>query len=202
MVEEKETNEDYNSTSEYHTKSEFSKAGIISEAITKIRNSRSQEMISGYHNYKFDKDGNSVKVWIPDTRKVFCSSVDAILSLLSPEISKNKRMLKVVDEFEKEKETIFNKFCYHERIRCVLLNGNGGWKLTGNKWMPKIDEELATEDPKYPNSGKRWETIKGSHNLFINRYWDKMLELYDEVFTEINMLIASVNYFKGGVRYN
>ena len=196
-----EREEDDDNVSEYSPKSDFSKAGIIAEAIIKARNSRAEEMKRGYSNYKFDKDNNAVKVWIPDTRKIFCANIDALLSLLAPEISNNKRMLDVMEKFEEQKETIFDEFCYHERFRCQLSDGKAGWKLTGRKWMPEIDEELPVEDPKYPNSAVRWFASKGIHNPLINRYWDEILKIYDKLFSEINLLIASVNYFKKSASY-
>ncbi|RPI76027.1 MAG: hypothetical protein EHM47_00890 [Ignavibacteriales bacterium] len=197
IIDEEDDNEQ-----EYSPKSDFSKALIIANAITRTANSRGEEMIEGYFNFKFDKDGNAVKVWIPDARKIFCSNVDATIQLLSPEIIKDKRMNKVIIEFEKQKNILFQTYCYKEKRRIELPNGEYGWELTGSKWIPKIDEQIETEDPIAPRSLKTTYE-KGLYNNIINRYWDNMLQLYDKIFAEINLLIGSsnVNYFKKGSRY-
>jgi len=194
--------EDDENEQEYSPKSDFSKALIIADAISDTRKARGNEMIEGYFNFKFDKEGNAVKVWIPDARKIFCANVDATIQLLSPEIINNNRMNEVIIEFEKQKDTLFENYCYKEKKRIKLPDGKSGWKLTGSKWIPKIDEEIITEDPTAPQS-LRTVYKKGLYNNIINRYWDNMLQLYDKVFAEINLLIGSnnVNYFKKGSRY-
>jgi len=189
-------NDEITDSPEYSPKSDFSKAIIMQQAIIKTRESRGVEMKEGYNNFKFDKDNNAIKVWMPDTRKIFCANVDGDLSLLAPEIQRNKRALKVMIEFKKQKDALFTKYCYHERVKFKFPNGHIGWKLTGKVWMPRISESLPIEDPKHPNS-KNYVFVKGQYDLWVNHYWDEMLALYDEMFGEINILIDELNYFKG-----
>ena len=200
MVEDKNIiDEEDDNEQEYSPKSDFSKALIIADAISDTRKARGTEMIEGYFNFKFDKNGNAVKVWIPDARKIFCANVDATIQLLSPEIIKDSRMNKVVEEFEKQRDTLFKTYCYKEKRKIELPNGEYGWELTGSKWIPKIDEEIPIED----KQSLRTTYEKGLYNNIIDRYWDEMLKLYDKVFAEINLLVGSsnVNYFKKGSRY-
>jgi len=198
MNDEEEYEDDDENDVEYSPKSEFSKPTIVAEAIRETRKARGCEMREGYHNYKFSSNGDAVKVWIPDTRKVFISNVEGDMGLLSAEISRSERMKEVNATIKERKKALFEKYCYQERIRCEE-KGVVGWKIKGEKWMPKIDEELPSVDPKHPKS-KECSYEKGVWNTKVNRYWDEMLDLYDQIFAEINYLIDENNYFKQGAR--
>jgi len=183
---------------EFSTKSDFSKARLAEKFIERVCEFRSKEMKEGYFNTKFDKNNNAFKVWVEDSRKVYCSSVEALVALMTPEIYSDERCKKAMIKFEEEKTKIKNKYLYNERIRIIKEDGNGGWKLTGKKYLPKIDERLPIEDPKYPKSGKHFILIECLWNSKVNFYWDEMVQLNDMMFSEINFLIGSsrVNYFK------
>ena len=190
--------EDVSEIPEFSAKSEFSKARLAEKFIQKVCELRSMEMREGYYNTKFDKEGNSVKVWVEDARKVYCSSVEALTALMSPEIYADQRAINALKEFEKRKEAIEKFYIYKDRIRCVLPGGEGGWKYTGKEFMPRIDEKLPVEHPQYPKSGYRFEMVAGIWNGKVNAYWDELIKLYDILFAEINFLIGSksINYFK------
>ena len=181
---------------EFSSKSEFSKARVVENFIQKICEFRSRDMIPGFWNVKFDKDNNPHRVYVEDPRKVFCSSVIALGSLMSPEVYSNDQATKAIDIFEARQKKLRDKYVYPERERYVLEDGSGGWRLTGNKFFPKIGQRLPIEDPKHPNSGYKWEFIPGLWDDKVNAYWDDMVELCDGFFSEINMLIGSLNYFK------
>jgi hypothetical protein len=191
--------EEEDDSSEYSPKSEFSKPAIVAEAVRKIREARACEMKEGYYNFKIGKDGSTTKIWVPDSRKIFVSNVNATLSILSPEISRSERMLEVIKVIDEKKKELFEKYCYYERTRCQLKNGSWGWAVTNKRWMPRVDENLPTENSAYPKS-KRWEIKKGVWNDMINNYWDEMVELYDMINSEINLLADENNYFKSGAR--
>jgi hypothetical protein len=152
-------------------------------------------MKPGYFNFKMDKNGNAVKVWVEDSRKVYCSSVEALTGLLSPEIYSNERALRVLKSFTEKKLLLYNQHAYPERVRKLLGNNTYGWELTGRKYMPEVGEALPTEDPKAPAS-KYFITIPGLWDSKVNIYWEELVGLYDTLFAELNFLIGAINYFK------
>jgi len=47
-------------------------------------------MKKGYYNTTVSNDGNEIKTWIPDSRKEFISSVNALKLFLAPEIYRSE----------------------------------------------------------------------------------------------------------------
>lgn len=180
---------------EFSPKSEFSKARITEQYVMKVCDARGKDMREGYYNWKFDNSGNSVKTWNEDTRKTYCSTVVALMTLLTPEIVANARAMKAVEKFEKLKKELFDKYAYRERTRCILPNGMAGWKYDNLAYLPKTDEELPTEHPQHPTSIK-YIRVAGLWNGKLNAYWDEMVQLHDNLFGELNLLIGTLNYFK------
>ena len=86
---------------EYSPKSEFSKPKVCEDATRKCIELRAKEMRKGYFNTTFSKEGLPQKTWIEDSRKAYCSSVIALLRLMSPEVAadkdKHKEVYKAVD---------------------------------------------------------------------------------------------------------
>ena len=186
--------EEISESAEYSPKSEFSKPKLVEEAVRKCVEARSKEMRSGYYNYKFDKSTDSyVKIWIPDTRKIFDSHIKAVRNLLSPEIKADSIYLGKEKKINAEKKLLFEKHCY-----TLMQKENHNWKFTDQKVIPEHDEEvvLITTD-----GFKRADKIKGGWNIHITTYWDEMTIGNDILFAMLNDLVSRINYFKMKVNY-
>ena len=201
-VVEDEDDEIISESSEYSPKSEFSKALHVSEAVKLARENRAKEMKPGYMNSSLDKDGNEVKTWVADTRKIYIASIDALRSLMTPERLRDGRMKWVDKQFEEEKEKIWNKYAFEDfdvKKKQKDLDTNTKYliKKNGKKHMPEIDDEVKI--PMMRGSVITYK--KGAWNNEVNCYWIEILKLYDNYFDELNVLIDSLNYFKSTINF-
>ena len=185
MGDENDEDENILENAEYSSKSDLSKAEKVSNQIERCCENRSKEMKEGYFN--FDKLGN--KITIPDSRKEWVSSVTALKLLLAPEISRGK----------------FNEEDFNKREK-ELIKKWGVQISNGDKSIPLLDE-VFPEDFKEINkqgisTGKtKTKGIKGKHNPNFHRYWDDRVNLYDEMYAQLNVLVDQCNYFKQEVSY-
>ena len=186
---------------EYTKKSEFSKAKVVEDAIRKVEECRSQEMKEGYYNYSTSPNGDMKKVYIPDSRKEFIGAVESLISILTPEIRRSNEMVKVLEYFKKNKQELFDKYA----IKRIFKNGNG--LKEGESYIPNIDDEtpsmITQLDTRGFKLGSKVNYDKGVYNYNANSYWDGIVELYDFLFAELNVLISSkkVNFFKQGASF-
>lgn len=185
---------------EYSPKSEFSKARVVEQVLLVCSQSRANEMKEGYFNTKLSKEGLPVREWIPDSRERFFGSVHALLSLLSPEIQRDKIAKTDLSDFEESCEDIKNKYIYDE-LKIYSEEGILKYKKTGNKFLPPIDSEVII--PIFNKQTKRYyyESIKGGWNDKTNAYKNELVEVYDYIFSKLNNLIDRLGYFKPGAMF-
>jgi len=190
-------NENLDLSGEYGSKGDFSKAGAVMLQVRVVEERRSQEMREGYSN--FDKFGN--KIYIPDSRKAFISSVIALRNLLKPEIGRDKAYQeKERDIFEKELEAIevFGIFP-------TVVDGSRIIELKDSpKYIPHLDEATPIGRFILRNNipiSKVVEYPTGIYNRCHHNYQNYLVKLYDELFAELNDLIDRNNYFDEGISY-
>lgn len=193
--------EDISEGAEYSPKSEFSKPKLVEDAVRKCIEARSKEMIKGYYNYKFDQRGVPLKVWIPDQREVFISSIAALRNLLAPEIKnkKKKAFRSRENNIKKKIKKSFEKYCYTE-LKQKLDDGKITYEKTDNKYMPNKGEQL-TIISIAQNNKLVVKKIVGGWDRQVDFYLDEMVKLNDRLFAALNELIDSLNYFKAQVRF-
>lgn len=181
---------------EYSSKSDFSKAEIIKLQIIRCNEIRSKEMTKGYFNYTSE----GKKIYVADSRKEWVSTVKALLKLLKPEVEKSKTFKEKLEKIEKQEKEIFEKYSYQPRMK-VFENNEAKWKkINVPPYIPEVDASLPSNDPSAPKSIKTIK-VKGLWNDYINLYWDLLVDLYDELFAQLNILIHDNNYFKQKVNY-
>lgn len=185
------------SGSEYSAKSEFSKPRLALEAVQRCLIERAKEMKAGYFNIKFDQMNMPHRVWIPDQREVFNSSIESLKSLLSPEIESSKDYMEGSKEIEKEMEDLFDKYCYTEFSTEDDGSGRVLYKKTTNKYMPMKDEMVIVIQGS-PGGKMIAKELVGGWNRKVDFYLDGMVKLNDKLFSGMNQLIDSLNYFKSG----
>ena len=180
---------------EYHKKSDYSQAGMVSEAVTKIKESRGKEMKSGYFNITTQPNGSIKKEYVGDTRKEYAGSIEYLKSLLTNEIATSERGKKALKEFQDRSKKCFDNYSVNLQVirneRVVTLN---------KKYIPEMDtaffKETLMQDRKTLRVRIDIEQTRGVYNPAIKMYWDEMVEIYDYLFQELNILIAEKNFFK------
>jgi len=200
MSEEKE--EDIVSeAAEYSPKSDFSKALVVQTQVMKCNELRSKEMKEGYTTHILDKLGNAKIVSVPDARMAFIGSVEALKSTLTPEIKRKKEMIEIICDFEKVKEEIYEKYKYKEVINEPQNDGTNKLVFSGREYMPKKGEVLISGMQRMKNGPPTEKRVEGLWDSKINAYYDELLELYDLLYSELNVLIDANNYFKQQISF-
>lgn len=182
---------------EYSPKSEFSKPSLVFQAMQKCIQLRSEEMKPGYFNFKFDKEGHAIKIWVPDARQKYIGSVEALRVILNPECNRSKDYKNSEQQIADKLSKLFNKYCYKE-IKPQFSNSSIKWIETGHKYIPLIDSSIKRPHPRNDN---KVMYITGFWNNQTNQYLDECIEIYDELLAILNDLIDKLNYFKQGVSF-
>lgn len=178
---------------EYSHKSEFKKPFLVQEAMQRTMIARSKEMRPGYINTTRSSDGTISQTTTPDSRQEFVNSVKALAILVAPEIKADKKAKEKAEVIKKEERELWNQLAYEDMV--IKKDGaNYTIKKTGFKFMPQMDAILQTDIVK----SQEVVSAKGYWNNKVSLYWEKLVELYDRLFEEVSILIASeeVNYFK------
>jgi hypothetical protein len=179
---------------DYSPKAEFKIAILAMEAVRNCCIARGKEMKQGFWNNKVDKNGNAVKIWIEDQRKVFINSVIALENLLSAECladtSYNKFIKGEKDSLNSKLKVLFEKYAYNI---FEFDNTSGGWKKTNKTFMPQIDAELLVPSP---HDARMLVNISGGWDYKVNAYYDELVPLYDELFKELRNVIFRIKDFK------
>jgi hypothetical protein len=115
---------------------------------------------------------------------------------MHPEIKLKKPEL--FNEYENGKKEIFDEYAYTERVGKKFEGEQAVWIYSGRKYMPNKGQALLDHDPMNTGNTK----TKPNPNLWdanIDAYWDKLVLIADELFAELNQLIHTMDYFKGGM---
>lgn len=187
---------------EYSPKSDFSKARQVDAAVTKIIELRAKEMKAGYWNMEM-KHGFPIKQWVPDSRKAFISGINALRALMHPESIRDKQYQVVEKKLTEQMTKLLDTFAYEEKRLEMKNDGKtmGGipvWVSTGIKYMPEIGATVTMRNDLQPSIAN---TIQGGWDDKVNAYWESLVLIYDEYFSEINLIIDRLNYFKQSVSF-
>ena len=193
---------------EYSKKSGFQKPDLVQDAVRKVIEAMGSEMRSGYFNYTSSNSGESNKVYVEDTRKKFMGTVYALYCLLSSEIgieegkTKGTMDMTFISSFESKKKAIFDE----RAVSPTWIDSNDKAIVSNKdrKYIPELDEEVIyyeLEKTGTYSCKKIRKTAKGYWNAQVNEYWNEILELHQKLFSELNKLIASTNYFKQQTGY-
>ncbi len=181
---------------EYSSKSDFSKGSVVQEALKRCIVLRSDEMRPGYYNYTVS-DNTRKEIWVTDTRDKFISSVIALRNLLGPEINRDEKFKGAIEPLEEECETLFDKYAYSPYESEVQSNGQIIFKKNEEiKYMPMIESIVSVSIYDQNQKRKVMREVKGGWDNYVNGYKESLLNIYDKIFRELNVLIDSINYFK------
>ncbi len=196
---------------EYSPKSEFSKPRVVEESVTKCMGLRAKEMKKGYYNTTFTKEGLPLKQWVEDSRKVYCSSVQALKVLMMPEIlteqkeendkqkdSNKKKLTRIFSKMKKISE-LFGEYAYYI-LEQKEVNGGMKYVKTESYYMPDVDAVVQVRKI-FPDGSEQLLPINGYWNSKVDAYWDNMVTINDQLFEQLIMVIHRLNYFKSKIRY-
>ena len=180
------------------SKTDFSKPAIVQIAVLDCLKKQGVEMRKGYTIIRYDKQGNPVQEDIPDTRKTFIRSVHALRSQLGAEIKADKDNIYSdrEEELMKEIEDLMEKFGYQEWKTKPIRDSLGN--VNQNAYIPKGAEKYIPEPGStiLMNINGKLVLQKGAWDMKSHEYLDCVVEVYDTLFEELNMLIARTGYFK------
>lgn len=174
---------------DYNIKGDYKHPILVMDGVKDAREKRAKEMNKGYYNFKFDKEGNAVKVWIPDERKEFIGAVRALQIIMSAELENDPKYKDFIEVIEKDISELYDKFSYESY---TFDNVSNGWKKTGVKYMPQQDEDVLICNPSNP---RFLVDAKGGWNGKMNAYYDKLVFIYDKIFSELCKVICRKNYY-------
>jgi len=180
---------------EYSKKSEYSKPAVIQTQVMKCNDLRSKEMVEGHTIRTFDKSGNYKVIDIPDTRQPFIGGVIALRTNLTPEILREDKTKKKIEEIDKESKLLFEKYKYKELI-LVFEERMPKLVYSSNEYIPKKGAILVNNINRSSGKPPRENKVEGLWDNKISAYWDEMVLLYDKFFAELNVLIDINEYFK------
>lgn len=201
----KETDDDFDfeSMADYNPKSEYSKPVITFQASQRCIEARGKELNPGFFNIILTKDGMPVRTWIPDERKIYCNSVKAFMNLLIPEILGNTDKFVDVEKFRTKEKELFEKYSCPIYDISSAEGTSYNVKDTGERFIPRLDEETTYVVESNITKGITKSIIrkKGLWNGKVNKYWDNMVEIHDDLFFNLMKIIHKLNYFKQGTNY-
>lgn len=200
--EEVESNDnDLNQSDEYYNpKSEFSKPLLVQEAVSTCIKKLSMEMKKGYWNEKWDANGNITREWKPDARDEAINAIKTLRALLYPEIflqKEGKTFSKVDENIKKKIEELIKKCSYKDPIFSKDEVGNNivsGYKKD-NERIPYENEVV------WIYTQNHFEQIEGGWNFKREQYINELVEIYRELFGELNNLIYNLGYYKPKFAY-
>lgn len=188
---------------EYSPKSDFNKAKLADDAVRRCIESRGKEMRAGFWNTKITKEGIPIREWKEDSRKAFISTIKALRALLNPEVYRDKKYPNFEIEVEAEIKSLWDKYAYEEWAVSVkedkkVYGGVSVYKKTDRKYMPEINSEVNIQVNPF---NKQMVSVRGGWDVYVNAYWDGMLNIYDKVFAALIDLADRNNYFKQQLVY-
>lgn len=191
---------------EYSPKSEFSKPALTYKAFERCIESRAKEMKKGYYNTTVTKDGLPIRSWVEDSRKVYCSAVQALMMTLAPELIGDEFFYKDKDEDGKEIEK--NRFDFtniEKRHRYKIYesyddDGKTKYKVSDKSYMPEVDAIVDIRNI-LPDGSERLHPTPGAWNKHVDCYWNEMVGECDKLYRELMRVIHRINYFKQSIRF-
>lgn len=105
----------------------FSHKQLVMGAIRKCLEIGAREMREGYWNVKTDKNGNPIKVYIPDARKEFIESVKTLSNIMSCDV--DEKLLSQIKLIKEELKKSFEEFVkleeqYHNSLHPLQYRKN------------------------------------------------------------------------------
>lgn len=158
----------------------FSHSQLVMFALKKCIESGSVEMREGYFNRKRDRFGNTVEIYVPDTRLTFIETVESTIMIMADDIESDptkdeskKEIKKIQEELKKRKET------YLKLEEAQWSNASHQvkqmWQKNGKTYVPGVLTEF------FP---------------YYNYYIVDKIEAYRKIVAELKKLTLRKDYYR------
>lgn len=154
----------------------FSHTILVMKAMRKCLEAGAKEMIAGYFNEKSDARGNTIRIYIEDTRNAFIESIKTLEMVMECDLdADSEEKLKEINEKLKETydELIVKEFEY--------------WKDLSKNELRKMNNN---------NLYYQKDTLNINLN-FYQEYIEKQVETHRKIFKELNKLTKRMNFYEG-----
>jgi len=180
------------------TDKNFSKPQLAMMSLGDCIKKRSVEMRKGYSQIKYDNHGQKILEYVPDTRKVFKSSVHALRALLAPEVEEDEDYQAAEEKILEEIDNLKIKFGYRPyKSKDVQINDFGA---TEKQYFVDTDAEYSIPEPGSSvyliDETKHLKLVPGGWDLQSNEFIDCIVECYDDILCELSKLISRTGGFK------
>jgi len=185
---------------DYTNKSGFDKATMCSEKFRECLKSRSCEMKEGFATlWQNPKSGKVEKIDLPDPRQVYFGNIESLRILLTPEILRNENAKKKYDAYKTDRKSIMDKYLYEE----LFLDSDGTLKKTGRKFIPQNGKEVVVGSTMVIQTDKSKKIIPriATWDHYVSLMKDELVQVHDDMFETLSILIDELNYFKTGEQY-
>lgn len=198
MAFNEEDNDDddlYGEGAEYSKKSGYDKAEVVKQQVLRCNELRSKEMREGHTLRVMDNKGNLKIIDVPDNRQPYVGAVIALKNNLLPEITNNKKYVDLVKLNDDKDKELFNRY-KHKEIEIRKVDNKKVLVYSGREFIPKKGAVLTIGMIRSGSTPAKENKSEGIWDNKTNAYWDEKVELADELFGILNLLIDSVEYFK------
>jgi len=154
---------------------QYSHQALVMQSMRKVIELGSKELRPGWYNQTIDKNGNTILKYIDDTRKSFLEAIKTLEMYMECDLDDEAR-----DNIIKIKETI------NERKEDLLKEESEEWKNLPIQLKRQWFAKGFLPRPGYFNL----------ENIFYHRFIDEQLDLYREVFKELNKLTRRLDFYK------
>lgn len=165
---------------------EFSHQALVMIAMRKVIEYGCQELVPGYYNTEEDNRGKTKIVYKQDTRKAFIESVRTL------------RMIMICDFDDEAKKKLLpskkGKEDPEENLMDKIKERKEFWIKKQAEWWKNFSEGQQKELAK-----RGMQVMEGYFNLnlqFFQQYFIEELEIYREIFEELNLLTERLKFYQ------
>lgn len=166
---------------------EFSHQSLVMTAMRKVLEYGCQELVAGYYNTEEDNRGKVKIVYKQDTRKAFIESVRTLRMIMICDFDDEAKK-KLIPSKKDEKNP-------EENVMDKLQDRKNFWLGEQKKWWDQF-----TEGQKKVLIQKGMQVMEGYFNLnlqYFQQYFLEELEIYREMFEELNLLTKRLKFYEG-----
>lgn len=165
---------------------EFSHQSLVMMAMRKAIEYGCQELIPGYYNTEEDNRGKVKIVYKQDTRKAFIESVRTLRMIMVCDFDDDakKKLIKSKKESEDPEENLMDKIQARKNF----------WLEEQKKWWDNFSEGQKNILVK-----QGMQVMEGYFNMnlqFFQQYFLEELEIYREIFEELNLLTKRLKFYE------
>jgi len=155
----------------------FSHQYLVMRVYQKAQDALAIEMVRGFWDFKYDRVGNPIKVYFPDTRRAAIEAIKTLKNTMIADLKGSSEHKKAIDELEKKEKGLFQEKLTKQKTWFISLGMEGQQRYRGE------------------HIGFNFETLSEQSN-FYDDYVENLLNVYREIFEQLELCLAERKYFK------